>query len=118
MAESDWDENVLLDTDHLAEFTGGDPVFQKQVLKVFLDNAPTYLDVLCKPGNENWRTDAHKLKGAARSIGAWRLAREAERAEQLGFPASDDPRRASIGAELSVRLSATIEEIQARGEGL
>lgn len=118
MAESDWDEKVLLDTDHLAEFTGGDPVFQNQVLKVFLDNAPTYLETLCKPGNENWRTDAHKLKGAARSIGAWRLAREAERAEQLGFPASDDPRRELIGAELAVRLSDTVAEIQARGDGL
>lgn len=117
MAESDWDENILLDTDHLAEFTGGDPSFQGQVLKVFLDNAPAYLETLCKPGNENWRTDAHKLKGAARSIGAWRLAREAERAEQLGFPASDDPRRLAIGAELATRLNDTIEEIRSRGSG-
>ena len=118
MAESDWDENVLLDEGHLAEFTGGDPGFQTLVLKIFLDNAPTYLSVLTEPGNENWRTDAHKLKGAARSIGAWRLAREAERAEQLGFPASDDPRRHAIGDELAVRLEDTINAIRAKETSL
>lgn len=118
MAESDWDETVLLDDDHLSAFTGGDSSFQKQVLKVFLDNAPSYLEILCEPGNENWRTDAHKLKGAARSIGAWRLAREAERAEQLGFPALDDPRRLQIGKELLIRLEETIAVIHQRDSGL
>lgn len=107
-----WDETVLLDEKHLKEFTGGDREFQLQVLQIFLDNAPSYLATLCKPGNENWRTDAHKLKGAARGIGAWRLACEAERAEQMGYPPPDDPRRMRAARELLTRLEATIGYIK------
>ncbi len=111
MAESSWDETVLLDEKHLREFTGGDTGFQRQVLGIFLENAPLYLETLCRDGNDNWRSDAHKLKGAARSIGAWRLAREAERAEQLGYPADNDPKRIRIAKELQVRLEQTIRYI-------
>lgn len=115
MVESSWDESIVLDEVHLREFTGGDVEFQHQVLDIFLDNAPKYLEILCRPGNDNWRTDAHKLKGAARSIGAWRLAREAERAEQLGYPPHSDPRRARIGRELLERLEQTIQRIRELG---
>lgn len=116
MIESSWDETVILDEAHLREFTGRDSEFQAQVLQIFLDNAPGYLEVLCRPGNDNWRTDAHKLKGAARSIGAWRLAREAERAEQLGYPADNDPRRIRIARELLVRLEQTVQHIRSLAE--
>lgn len=112
MAQSKWDESVILDEKHLSEFTGGDRGFQEQVLQIFLDNAPKYLEILCQPGNENWRTDAHKLKGAARGIGAWHLAREAERAEQMGYPPPSDPRRIKAVSELLKRLETTIQYIR------
>ena len=114
MPTSSWDENIVLDQSHLDDFTGGDREFQKQVLGIFLENAPKYLEILCQPGNENWRSDAHKLKGAARSIGAWRLACEAERAEAMGYPSSDDPRRAEAGQELLARLEQTVNVINER----
>lgn len=117
MVESSWDEGTVLDERHLREFTGGDFEFQKQVLGMFLEHAPKYLETLCRSGNDNWRSDAHKLKGAARSIGAWRLAREAERAEQMGYPPEKDPRRARVGKELLVRLEQTILAIQELDNG-
>lgn len=107
-----WDETVILDGNHLQEFTGGDSALQAHVLRIFLDHAPSYLKALCQPSNDNWRADAHKLKGAARSIGAWRLAVEAERAEALGYPALDDPRRSKCSHELLCRLEETISHIK------
>lgn len=114
MVTPSWNENIVLDQSHLDDFTGGDRGFQEQVLSIFLENAPKYLEILCKPGNENWRSDAHKLKGAARSIGAWRLACEAERAEAMGYPPLNDPRRIEAGKELRVRLEQTVRIIHER----
>ena len=112
VTKSGWDETVIVDANHLREFTGGDSALQAHVLGIFLDHAPSYLKALCRRGNENWRADAHKLKGAARSIGAWRLAVEAERAEALGYPAQDDPRRSKCVHELLGRLEETISHIK------
>lgn len=112
MGPSNWDETVVLDAHHLQEFTDGDVALQAHVMQTFLDYAPSYLKVLCTPGNENWRADAHKLKGAARSIGAWRLAISAERAEALGNPAGNDPRRMQCCRELLERLEETISHIK------
>ncbi len=112
MTNSNWDETIVLDVSHLEEFTGGDRDLRAHVLTIFMDNAPSYLQILCRPGNENWRADAHKLKGAARSIGAWRLAVEAERAEAFGYPAQDDPRRKRCSLELLKRLEETISHIK------
>lgn len=112
MANSNWDETIVLDVSHLEEFTGGDRDLQAHVLAIFMDNAPSYLETLCRPDNENWRADAHKLKGAARSIGAWWLAIEAERAEALGYPSRDDPRRKKCSRELLKRLEETISHIK------
>lgn len=109
---SKWDESIILDESHLREFTGGDTALQAHVMQVFLGHAPGYLEILCEKGNENWRVDAHKLKGAARSIGAWRLAVSAERAEALGNPAVDDPRRNKCCRELIECLEETISHIK------
>ncbi len=104
MAESDWDESVVLDREHLKGYTGGDSYLARDVLNIFLENAPLYLDTLSAAAGDGWRSSAHKLKGAARGIGAWRLARAAERAEMLGEPGEDDPRRSPILEVLSERL--------------
>jgi len=112
LAESVWDETVILDLAHLSGFTGGDPDFECQILDIFLDNAPGYLENLSAIDQENWKTTAHKLKGAARSIGAWALARAAERAEQMGSPEPTNLRRVQIIALLENRLAELIAFIE------
>lgn len=112
MAESNWDETVVLDVSHLSGFTGGDPDFECQVLDIFLDNAPGYLEILLSVEAEDWKTSAHKLKGAARSIGAWRLARAAERAEFMGSPASGDPKRNEVIKSMGERLAELVRFIK------
>ncbi|WP_020401046.1 Hpt domain-containing protein [Kordiimonas gwangyangensis] len=79
--ETGWDESVVLDATHLRGFTGGDTDLEAQVLQIFQESAPTYLVALEAADASAWQGSAHKLKGAARGIGAWRLAVAAERAE-------------------------------------
>lgn len=76
-------EEAPIDRAQLAEFTGGDPDIETDILTVFFENAPDYIVALeaAEPGDD-WRQKAHRLKGAARGIGAWPLARAAERAER------------------------------------
>lgn len=114
MPVPEWDETVLLDQKHLDEFTSFDRELQGQVLSIFANNAPLYLEKLSQPDNDNWRADAHKLKGAARSIGAWRLAVAAERAEKMAMPAPNSPKRREILQQLLERLEATIHHILTR----
>ncbi|MCJ9430303.1 Hpt domain-containing protein [Kordiimonas marina] len=118
MQESDWDESVILDAGHLRGFTAGDTDLEITVLTVFTDNTPGYLETLRASDGENWKSDAHKLKGAARSIGAWRLARVAERAEFMGNPAPGDPRRDAVLDELKGRLDELIRHIEDRCRAL
>lgn len=113
MAESNWDETIVLDRAHLAGFTGGDPSFEKQVLGIFMENAPSYLDILRECDSDNWKSSAHKLKGAARSIGAWRLARAAERAERMQPPMAADAKRDALFEDLQERLDSLLTHIQA-----
>ena len=43
-----------------------------------------------------WHDAAHTLKGAARGVGAWRVARVAENAERLRFDTDEDRRAFAI----------------------
>lgn len=114
MAESGWDETIVLDEDHLHGYTGGDTYLANDVLVIFADNAPSYLQDLKACTCDNWRSAAHKLKGAARGIGAWRLARAAERAEFLGEPPADSPKRAKALETLDARLEELLAYIRDR----
>ncbi|WP_417461883.1 Hpt domain-containing protein [Kordiimonas sp.] len=115
MAESNWDEDVVLDPEHLRGFSGGDTDFEAQILGVFAEKAPDYLVDLAGADASSWRSYAHKLKGAARSIGAWRLARQAERAEHQDDVHDDDARKAEVLRELNTRLQQLLDAIKERG---
>ncbi|GHF26286.1 hypothetical protein GCM10017044_21510 [Kordiimonas sediminis] len=110
--ESKWDESIVFDSTHFRDFTEGDPYLETDVLSIFIENAPTYLEALKSAGPGEWRTCAHKLKGAARSIGAWNLAREAERAEHRNTLGLDDPDRNVFIQELHARLETLIRVLE------
>ncbi|WP_417457321.1 Hpt domain-containing protein [Kordiimonas sp.] len=112
--QSNWNEDVVLDPDHLRGFSGGDRDFEAQILAVFADKAPGYLADLSSAGETDWRSNAHKLKGAARSIGAWRLAREAERAEHQDGIHEDDTLKTRVLQELDSRLQQLLDTIKNR----
>jgi HPt (histidine-containing phosphotransfer) domain-containing protein len=82
-----------LDRIHLARQTFGDRKLEHEVLDLFRTQSPIYLGrVKAARSDSEWREAVHTLKGSAKTIGAWRIAEAAERAE-AGNPSS---RAASI----------------------
>jgi HPt (histidine-containing phosphotransfer) domain-containing protein len=76
-----------IDLDHLRRYTLGDAHLEQEILGLFIDQAPVTLDALKRAStSKGWVMAAHTLKGSARAVGAWRLAKLAEEAEQLGGP--------------------------------
>ncbi len=114
MQTPSWDENVVLDSAHLRGFTGGDSDLEAQVLEIFRDSAPAYLAALEAADEADWQGAAHKLKGAARGIGAWRLAVAAERTEHDSAAASDRTRAQAHFGELHERLQQLSDAISVR----
>lgn len=82
-----------IDFTYLRRFTAGNRDLEWEVLSLFVDAAPQYLKALddaCTA--KEWHDAAHTLKGSARAVGAWRVARAAENAEKLRFDIDRDRR--------------------------
>jgi HPt (histidine-containing phosphotransfer) domain-containing protein len=75
-------EQRVLDLVHLARQTFGDRDLEREVLALFEAQCRRLLPILAGAGREGERSDAaHTLKGAARAVGAWRLAALADELE-------------------------------------
>ncbi|MCU0790750.1 MAG: Hpt domain-containing protein [Nitratireductor sp.] len=75
-----------VDLVHLSGQTMGDPALEAEVLRIFLSQAPTWVDACKRAQVHSARRDAaHALKGSARAIGAFALADRAAAAELPGF---------------------------------
>lgn len=91
-----------IDAEHLTQMTFGDRRLEREVLEIFRRQAAIMLSRIggVEPGAA--AAAIHTLKGSARGIGAWRVARAAERLEH----ACGEADRAASLAELQ---SATLE---------
>jgi HPt (histidine-containing phosphotransfer) domain-containing protein len=75
-----------IDFTYLRRFTLGNKELEREVLFLFAEGAPGYLKALDEAVTaKEWHDAAHTLKGSARAVGAWRVARCAEVAEKLRF---------------------------------
>jgi len=92
-----------IDLVHLARMTLGERSLEREVLQLF-DRQATLLIARMRSQPAGIATLAHTLKGSARGIGAWRVARAAEIVELA--PAAD------VGGALD-QLAAAADE--ARG---
>jgi len=73
-----------VDHAHLARYTFGNKALELEILQLFADQAPEYLERLRSAASEkDWRDAAHTIKGSARAVGAMRVGDCAERAEAL-----------------------------------
>ncbi len=73
-----------VDLVHLARYTLGNRALEREVLELFLTQSRLYLGRLREAAQDRaWQDAAHTIKGSARGIGAWRIARTAEAAEAL-----------------------------------
>ncbi|MFZ5609127.1 MAG: Hpt domain-containing protein [Pseudomonadota bacterium] len=100
---------MLYDRAHLAGFTEGDLDLEHALLSAFCANARDYLDILMRaPAGQEWTDQAHKLKGAANSVGVWSVARWCALAE-------DEPEK-FINADQRQKLADHILDVIARLE--
>jgi HPt (histidine-containing phosphotransfer) domain-containing protein len=93
-----------IDLVHLARATLGDRSLEREVLQLFDRQSALLIARLRHAGPDGVAMIAHTLKGSARGIGAWRVARAAEAVELAGSTES--------GAALE-RLAATTDEARA-----
>jgi len=100
------DRLAPIDFDHLRRYTLGDARLEREVLELFCSHAPVLVAELRKAVSDRaWRDAAHSLKGSARAIGAWEVARAAELAELAAVPQHERP-------ELVSRLEAAVQRVQ------
>ncbi|MEM7397468.1 MAG: Hpt domain-containing protein [Pseudomonadota bacterium] len=93
-----------IDMSHLARYTLGDAVLEREVLNLFCTQSLSYLEQLRAAATRAAiREAAHSLNGSARAVGAWRMARAAECIENLSENAPPEERTAQI-AELEASL--------------
>jgi HPt (histidine-containing phosphotransfer) domain-containing protein len=97
---------TAIDADHLARMTLGDRRLEREVLEIFLRQTAIMLNRIVGAEPALAAAAAHTLKGSARGIGAWRVARAAELLEHAA---------GAEGNEAGTRhaLAAAIEELKA-----
>ncbi len=94
-----------IDHRHLGRYTLGNRALEIEVLQLFAGQAPLTLAELAAATTEKaWHIAAHTLKGSARAVGAWEVARIAEVAERDG-PA--EPQRSQSIASLEACIAVT-----------
>jgi HPt (histidine-containing phosphotransfer) domain-containing protein len=97
---------VAIDEDHLARMTLGDRRLEREVLEIFVRQNTIMLNRIVAAEPALAAAAAHTLKGSARGIGAWRVARAAELLEHA---AGADGGQAEGGHD----MDAAIEELKA-----
>jgi HPt (histidine-containing phosphotransfer) domain-containing protein len=112
----------VLDDDHLGRMTLGDRNLEREVLEIFARQTTLSLDRLVGAEPARAAAVAHTLKGSAHGVGAWRVARAAERLEQAvagkfdkkaieGAIAQLDAASIEVREAIGVRFSDRVDEI-------
>jgi HPt (histidine-containing phosphotransfer) domain-containing protein len=96
------DAAEAIDEDHLGRMTLGDPKLEREVLDIFVRQTVIMLERIASAEPAMAAASAHTLIGSARGIGAWRVARAAERLE-----------RAASGNSDAAELDQAVDELKA-----
>jgi HPt (histidine-containing phosphotransfer) domain-containing protein len=93
---------AVLDEAHLGRMTLGDRQLEREILQIFVRQAAMMLERIATAEPPLAAAAAHTLIGSARGIGAWRVARAAERLE-----------KACMGASRALECDVAIEDLKA-----
>ena len=113
---------TVIDETHLERMTLGDRRLEREVLELFVRQTTIMLGRIVGSDPAMAAASAHTLKGSARGIGAWRVARAAELVESAvagegGAAAMDEAvtelKSASLEASAAIgaRLSGLVAEL-------
>jgi len=107
MTTADGAAAPLLDRAYLSRFTLGNLDLEREVLGLFADQAPNYLQRMQTAASpQDWREAAHTLKGSAAAVGAVKVAKLAESIERVAPPEAGAAREA-LCADLAQAIAAT-----------
>jgi HPt (histidine-containing phosphotransfer) domain-containing protein len=98
---------TVIDEDHLGRMTLGDRKLEREVLEIFVRQTVIMLERIAGAEPALAAATAHTLKGSARGIGAWRVARAAERLELAA--GGKDSGAAEFEAAVEELKAATVE---------
>ena len=80
LTEADPDSDLaIIDENHLRRMTLGNQRLESEILEIFTRQATIMLGRMSSADVDLMAAAAHTLLGSARGIGAWRVARSAER---------------------------------------
>lgn len=105
---------AVIDEDHLGRMTLGDRGLEREVLEIFVRQTTIMLNRITDAEPALAAAAAHTLKGSARGIGAWRVARAAERLEY----AAGQGREGDIDGAVEELKAASLEVSAAIGARL
>jgi HPt (histidine-containing phosphotransfer) domain-containing protein len=107
-AESERKPSVI-DATHLARMTLDDRGLEREVLELFVRQTTIILDRIARAEPAIAAAAAHTLKGSARGIGAWRVARAAEMVEEAARTGASDDETEEATVELkAASLEASV----------
>jgi len=112
----------VIDASHLERMTLGDRRLEREVLELFVRQTTILLTRIAGAEPPTAAAAAHTLKGSARGIGAWRVARAAEMLEEAAGTsgaaeefeeALAELKAASLEASVAIgaRLTALLPEL-------
>ncbi len=104
-----------IDRSHLAHMTLGDHSLEREVLQLFDRQAGLLLDRMRDGDGRALAALAHTLKGSARGIGAWGVARAADASERAaaGSPVERDLAMENLSAAVAEARMAIAEMLRA-----
>jgi HPt (histidine-containing phosphotransfer) domain-containing protein len=89
---------AVLDIVHLERMTFGDHNLEREVLELFERQAAMLIDRMRRADPKAMAASAHVLKGSARGIGAWTIARVAQALELAAASSSREATDAAFEA--------------------
>lgn len=88
-----------IDRAHLARYTLGSATLEREILGLFLAQLPLSIEQLRFAATDReWHVAAHTIKGSAKAVGAWPVARLALEAEQSAGIADEEERDRILSA--------------------
>jgi HPt (histidine-containing phosphotransfer) domain-containing protein len=82
--KDDFADAAPVDLAFLRRFTRSDRTLEREVLQLFVAEAPNLIEALRRADTPKaWHDAAHTLKGASAAIGANKIARRAQAAEEV-----------------------------------
>ena len=103
-----------IDRAHLTRMTLGDRSLEREVLQLFERQAAMLLERMSEVEAASVPALAHTLKGSARGIGAWNVARAAEALELAdGAAAEFEAAKRELAATVAVARSIIAELLRA-----